>query len=71
MASSRDVLNAFTAHVDDLVTRGRVDEANSAWRDFLANVAPSFGDEHRREAVAKHAAFRAGLPRDDEPRTAS
>jgi hypothetical protein len=50
MASSRDVLNAFRAHVARLVEEGAVEEARRAWDDFVAEVAPSFPAVHRAEA---------------------
>lgn len=57
MASSRDVLNAFRAHVSRLVDGGDVAAARAAWRDFVANVVPSFPPKHRVEALAAYDAF--------------
>ena len=59
MASSRDVLNAFKAHVARLVGEGAVDDARRAWRDFVAEVAPSFPPEHQAEAERLRAEFEA------------
>jgi hypothetical protein len=68
MASSRDVLNAFKAHVARLVGEGAIEDARRAWRDFVAEIAPSFPPEHRAEADRLRAEFEVahggGTPRE-------
>jgi hypothetical protein len=59
MAGSRDVLNAFRAHVARLVECGRAEEASEAWADFVEHVVPSFPEPHRAEALALRDEFEA------------
>jgi hypothetical protein len=57
MASSRDVLNAFRAHVARLVAGDEVDAARAAWEDFVSAVVPTFPENHRAEAMTDYDAF--------------
>ncbi len=71
MASSRDVLNAFKAHVARLVESGQLGVARAAWTDFVANVVPSFPDVHRSEAFREFEAFSTAHPTGESERPMS